>query len=225
MNKASRSNDNLGAGPTKSRRLKTSLLILKRFVAEHGFEQLRRGTRVEGFHLGHWVTVRRTEYRRGTLPKWLREQLESIPGWTWDPVEARYRRYLKMLRDFGAEYGLHDLTSKTVYRDEPIGVWATCRRVDRRRNKLPKWVKQELEAIPGWSWDPIQHRQLRNLKSLRQFLKLHGWDKFTTRTVVDGINLGAWVNGRRTDHHKGRLDPWLQQQLEEIPGWKWRVRS
>lgn len=211
--------------PTKSRRLRTSIRILKRYVEEHGFERLRRGTRYGGFHLGHWVTVRRSEYRRGTLPGWLREELESIPGWTWDPVDARYRSFLKLLREFAAEYGLDRLTSKTVYRGEPLGVWATCRRVDYRRNQLAAWITAELEAIPGWSWDPIEHRQHRNLKLLREFVAQHGWEKFTTRTIVDGVNLGGWVNGRRTDFHKERLDPALQEQLEAIPGWRWRVRS
>jgi hypothetical protein len=154
----------------------------------------------------------------------LREQLEAIPGWNWDPVEARYRCFLQLLRDFAAEHGLDRLTSKTEYGGEPIGVWATCRRVDYRRNQLAAWVKAELESIPGWAWDPIEQRQQRNLGLLREYVERHGWEKFTTRTIVEGVNLGGWVNGRRTDYHKGRLEPALQEQLESIPGWKWRVR-
>ena len=104
-------------------------------------------------------------------------------------------------------------------------MWATCRRVDYRRSQLAPWVQEALEAIPGWAWDPIVQRQQRNLKLLREFVDHHGWEEFTTRTIIDGVNLGGWVNGRRTDCHKGRLDPALQERLEAIPGWKWRVRS
>jgi hypothetical protein len=198
--------------------------ILRSFVAEHGMGQLRRGTRVGGFHLGHWVTVRRTDYRRGTLPKWLEEELESIPGWTWDPIGTRYHEYLDLLRGFAASHGLDRLTSKTVYRGKPLGIWATCRRVDYRKGKLPQWVEEELESIPGWAWDPVHCRQLRNIDLLRRFIETHGWETFTTRTVVDGINIGGWVNGRRTDYRKGVLPRWLKEQLEGIPGWQWRVR-
>jgi hypothetical protein len=129
------------------------------------------------------------------------------------------------LKDFADECGLDKLTSKTVYRGEPVGIWATCRRVDHRKRKLPAWVQKELESIPGWAWDPVHQRQCRNLELLREFVERNGWEQFTTRTVVEGINLGGWVNGRRTDYHKGRLHPWLREQLESIPGWKWRVRD
>jgi hypothetical protein len=213
-----------GNTPTKSRRLKTSVQILKRFVAEHGMERLRRGTRVGGFHLGHWVTVRRTDYRRGALPAWLVNELESIPGWTWDPIATRYREYLDYMREFAVNQGLERLTSKTVYRGKPLGIWATCRRVDYRKGSLPQWVTEELQSIPGWAWDPVHRRQQRNIKLLRTFIETHGWEKFTTRTIVDGINLGGWVNGRRTDFRRGVLPRWLQEQLESIPGWKWRIR-
>lgn len=210
--------------PTKSRRLRTSVQILRRFVAEHGMERLRRGTRVGGFHLGHWVTVRRTEYRRGELPTWLVKELEAIPGWTWDPIATRYREYLDYMKDFAGRNGLERLTSKTVYQGKPLGIWATCRRVDYRKGNLPQWVAEELESIPGWAWDPVRRRQERNLDLLRSFIETHGWDKFTTRTIVDRVNIGGWVNGRRTDYRKGVLPQWLQEQLEGIPGWRWRIR-
>jgi len=210
--------------PTKSRRLRTSVQILKRFVAEHGMSQLRRCTRVDGFHLGHWVTVRRTEYRRGTLPKWLKQELEGIPGWTWDPVATRYREYLDLIREFASAPGLGHLTSKTVYRGKPLGIWATCRRVDYRKGNLPHWVEEELESIPGWAWDPVHRRQLRNIELLRRYVETHGWKKFTTRTIVEGVNIGGWVNGRRTDYRRGLLPRWLRQQLESIPGWQWHIR-
>ena len=177
--------------PTKSRRLKTSVQILRRFVAEHGMERLRRGTRVSGFHLGHWVTVRRTDYRRGTLPEWLQQELEAIPGWTWDPVATRYHEYLDLMKDFAASERLDRLTSKTVYRGRSLGIWATCRRVDYRKGKLPRWVEEELESIPGWAWDPVHRRQQRNIDLLRKFVDTHGWEKFNTRTIIDGVNIGV----------------------------------
>ena len=87
-----------------------------------------------------------------------------------------------------------------------------------------EWVEEELESIPGWAWDPVHHRQQRNIDLLRKFVETHGWEKFTTRTIIDGVNVGGWVNGRRTDYRKGILSRWLQEQLESIPGWKWRLR-
>jgi len=208
-----------------SRRLTKSIVILKRFVEQHGMESLNRKTRVDGFHLGHWVTMRRNEHKHGMLPDWLRAELEALPGWSWDPVVDRYREYLDLLRQYAEHTSIDRLTTKTEIDGRRLGVWVTCRRVDHRKGTLPQWVRVELEAIPGWTWDPLTERQQRNLRLLKNLVAEKGWEQFTTRTHVDGINLGGWVNSRRMDYRAARLSDWLKQELESIPGWQWSAKE
>jgi hypothetical protein len=195
--------------------------VLRKYVAKHGWERITRRTLADGFHLGHWVSVRRTDYKRGILSDYLIRELESIPGWTWDPVETRYRKYLDLLRGFVERNGIDCFNARTVVAGVRLGAWATCRRVDYREGRLPGWLKQELERIPGWTWSIKDDFHTRALELTKQFVTEHGWQQFRSRTVRQGVAIGAWVTRRRSDYRNGRLPRWLQQELEAIPGWKW----
>jgi hypothetical protein len=199
--------------------------VLRRFVEEHGWEKITRRTLAGGFHLGHWVSVRRTDYKRGILSDHLVEQLEAIPGWTWDPVETRYRKYLGLLRQYVDEHGMENFNARTVYRNVRLGAWATCRRVDFREGRLAPWLKSELDNIPGWTWSVKDDFHRRALELTRRYVGTHGWSQFRSRTVYEGVAIGAWATRRRADYHNGRLPSWLRREMEKIPGWKWSLRT
>jgi hypothetical protein len=195
--------------------------VLRKYVAEHGWERVTRRTLADGFHLGHWVSVRRTDYKRGILSDYLIRELEAIPGWTWDPIETRYRKYLDLLRKFVEQNGIDRFNARTIVDGVRLGAWATCRRVDYREGKLPDWLKQELERIPGWTWSIKNDFHGRALELTKAFVTAHGWQQFRSRTVSEGVAIGAWVTRRRSDYRNGRLPHWLQRELEAIPGWEW----
>jgi hypothetical protein len=94
-----------------------------------------------------------------------------------------------------------------------------------RQGKLPEWLKEELESIPGWSWDPRQDERRRKLKVLRRYVDRYGWKRFNTQTKAYGVNLGSWVNCVRTEFTKGKLSNWLREELEAIPGWRWWAKG
>jgi hypothetical protein len=199
--------------------------VLKKFVEEHGCENVKRRTLSDGFHLGHWVSVRRTEYKRGILSDDLLSQLEAIPGWTWDPVETRYREYLRLLREYVEEHGMHCLNARTVCDRVRLGAWVTSRRVDYREGRLARWLKRELEQIPGWTWSVNDDFHHRALELTQRYVDTFGWPEFRSRTVYEGVAIGAWVTRRRSDYHNGRLPQWLREELEKIPGWKWSLKK
>ncbi len=51
---------------------------------------------VDGFRLGAWV--HRCRRRRGADPE-LDALLESLPGWTWTPIEERFRRRVRIVQE------------------------------------------------------------------------------------------------------------------------------
>jgi len=210
--------------PTRRGQPMRGLEVLRRFVAEHGWDNITRRTLADGFHLGHWISVRRTDYKRGLLPDRMVQELESIPGWTWDPVADRYRQYIRLLREFVAEKGLEAFNARTVYKGVRLGAWATCRRVDFREGRLPDWLKAEFKTIPGWAWSAKDdfHRQALDLT--KKFVAEHGWSRFRSRTTVNGIAIGAWITRRRADYRANRLPQWLTQELESIPGFEWNAK-
>ncbi|SHG86061.1 DEAD/DEAH box helicase [Streptoalloteichus hindustanus] len=60
------------------------LAALRAFAAEHGHSRPPRTyVNPDGLRLGMWVVNRRR--REQTCSPWQRQQLESLPGWTWAP--------------------------------------------------------------------------------------------------------------------------------------------
>ena len=221
-----------------SERQRRKLDLLKALIEAHGWGELRQDTLADGVRIGQWVQSKRQARRDGELPSWLAEELEAIPGWSWDgsvtasyrrskglpgTVEEAYRRNLDLLKQFVEQQGWDEFRSNTVHEGIRLGLWVTnCRA--RRETTLPAWVQQELESIPGWSWDPVTDRHHRNLRLLREFVERNGWRAFRQQTVVDGARLGQWVSCRREDYKKGEIPSWLKEELERIAGWSAELR-
>jgi len=100
-----------------------------------------------GVRIGKWVTAMRTRYRSGTLPAWLRDELESLPGWTWQPLQDRKLSLVRRLREYVEMGGL------SVEELIALGRWIRLRRTDFARGKLRRGLRPALEAVPGWSWE------------------------------------------------------------------------
>jgi len=181
-------------------RLRASLQLLKAFVARHPRAQIRSKTRFQGFHLGQWVNNRRVEYRRGELPRWLVRELESVPGWKWDPCLNDHPRKARLLRQYVRRHGWKGFSRNATVQGVRIGHWVYNRMRAFAAGRLPDEVRKELEQIPGWTWtfssNGVQEKEA--VKALRRFIGKHGWGKFCSVTVVDGIQIGRFVTRRRT---------------------------
>jgi hypothetical protein len=205
-------------------RLKNSLELLKSYIAERGWQDVRIETRVNGFHLGYWVSARRMQYHRGELPDWLRQELEAIPGWSWHPREDEQRRKLEVLRQYVQRHGWDRVSRYTVVDEVDLGSWTSCQKYAYAAGKLPAWLQAELEKISGWSsWATgvMSRKEQAAVAALRQFIAKFGWVAFDSGTRVNGTQIGRFVGRWRADRRRGRLDPRLAEQLEAIPGWSW----
>lgn len=199
--------------------------LLKDFVKKHGLEKLTRRTTVPpGVDIGIWVENRRKDYRHGTIQDWLVEELESIPGWSWDPTGDRQRRNLDLLRVFIRRHGWSKLLVQTKVEGVALGSWVTTRRQSYQRRQLPSWVARALEAIPGWSWAPLDDRQRRNLGLLREFVEKKGWESLHKDRHWRGVHLENWVEVCRRRRRQGTMPAWLRKALEKVPDWRWSGR-
>jgi hypothetical protein len=206
--------------PVKDR-LKASMGIVKRFVGANGIKAVRQQTVVDGFHIRHWLNMRRMDYHRGKLPDWLVKELESLPGWSWHPVEDNRKKNLALLKEYLQHYSWDDLTSKTIVEGVFLGAWVLSCRKSRAKGTIPSWLVEELEALPGWSWVTEDSKQVK-LELLLEYLSENGWDKFHTRMIYKNKRIGTFVQSCRTRYHQGKMDLDEAKTLEAIPGWKWK---
>lgn len=179
-----------------------------------------------GVKLFSWVRGRRIDYWDGEIRDFLVPELEAIPGWSWDPNRDRHRRNLDNLRSFVREYGWRALSVDTEVEGVKLSGWCATRRMEYRRGTLPEWMIPALEAVPGWSWEPLIDLYAERLEQIRRHVARHGWGDFTIHTRDDdGVNIGKWANHIRDFYRKDRLPDWLCVELESIPGWKWEPRE
>ena len=211
--------------PIRDRHVRT-IDNLRAFVRKEGWRALTVETEVDGVRLSQWCATRRQEYKRGTLTDWLIPALEAIPGWSWDPLIDLYGERLEQITRHVARHGWEDFTIHT--RDDDgvnIGKWANHIRDLYRKDRLPDWLCVELEAIPGWMWEPREERQQVKVEALRKFITAHGWEAMRREVVVDGIAVGDWFYAIRGRHKDGVLPARLVRELESIPGWTWKSRE
>ena len=198
------------------------LSLLREFVAKHGWKELRKDTRYKGAALFNWVHQRRTEYKTGEIRDFIVPLAEAIPGWSWDPVRDRHRRNVDNLRQFVRTHGWDALTWETKVDGIALAQWCATRRQEYRRGVLPPWLGEALEAIPGWSWEPIEEHYEDRLRQLREHVELRGWEGFALHTIDRyGNRLGRWASHVRVLHRSGRLPAWVVKELEAFEGWIW----
>lgn len=127
---------------------------LVQYVQEHGDALPPQGYRAAGgLALGHWVTDQRR--RRAKLTVDRRSRLESLPGWAWNPAEARWAENLTKLTDFAAHHG-HSYPPRDQSSPELVKLnqWVITLRRPGRRERLTVEQREQLESLPGWSWEP-----------------------------------------------------------------------
>ncbi|MFZ2238385.1 MAG: helicase associated domain-containing protein [Gordonia amarae] len=181
------------------------------------------------FALGAWVADQRITYRDGKLPAEQVAELSALTWWSWmpDACFGRLAHGLSELRRHVAEHGTAAVPSshKRPVTGYALGNWVRARRRDYRRGTLSPQLAAELEALPGWSWNPHADAAHSALDELRAYAEANGTAEVTAGYVSpSGRRLGKWVRDRRRDYQDGALSPQLAVELEALPGWTWGPR-
>ena len=175
----------------------------------------------DGYGLGAWVAMQRRKKDR--LSPERRRRLEALPGWAWDPFDARWEEGFARLQEYVNVKG--DALVPASYQSPDgrrLGVWVGTQRKD--RDALSPQRRKRLEALPGWAWDASEAAWEEGFEQLQEYVKA----KHSARVPVsyktpDGDALGKWVNMRRT--RRKLLSPERRTRLEKLDGWVWDVNE
>ena len=176
--------------------------LVKQYVAEHRDAHIQaRYITAEGYPLGAWVNTQRNAYR--LKESWLTAeriaQLEAVSDtWTWDLHDSKFQVGFDHLLDY-ANHHNGDFSPPLKYVAEDghkLGVWVNT--VRSRKGRLGADRIQQLEALPGWVWNPRDVRFKVGLNHLRDYVKKNGdaWVAHEYETE-DGYKLGDWVITQR----------------------------
>lgn len=200
---------------------------LQTYVEENGTARVHPNHRdpTDGFRLGGWVRRQRYEHLTNRLGPERTTLIGSLPGWIWSRSAANFEEGLKALDSFIAREGHARVPTAHVEEGFRLGQWVHNRQAYYLVGRVPAWQIEELEARPEWVWDLMAARLEAWLELLRQYVEREGDALVPGKHKEAGHKLGQWVNGRRTDYQRGKLDKGLARQLEALPGWSWTPRK
>ncbi len=208
------------------------MAAMRVFVAREGHARVP-GDHVEGdLRLGSLLHERRGDRKRarrgdrmrGRLDPAMVAELEALPGWSWDPLADDWTAAVVALRAFVAREGHARVPYGWVEGDLRLGQWVATRRAEHRVGRLEPARAAEVQAFPGWTWDPLSDDWVTALGALRAFILRKGDARVPYGWVEEDLRLGRWVIKRRAEHRVGRLDPDRAAELEALTGWVWEVR-
>lgn len=193
---------------------------LERFVDREGHAKVPFLWREESYRLGQWLNTQRQNAKKGRLDKGRRERLEALPGWTWDIKEAAWEEGFGNLESFVEREGHARVPGDWQEDGYRLGPWVVKQRS--RRTGLDPDRRARLEALPGWTWDPIEARWREGFTILQRFVEREGHARVPAKWREDDYGLGGWVVRQRVLWREGRLDPERRERLEAVPGWEWQ---
>jgi superfamily II DNA or RNA helicase len=205
---------------------------------EEAFEQLQSYTKNngnarvpqryfthDGFSLGRWASGQRQNKSKNGLSQARIEQLEAIPGWSWDTLDEQWEEVFEHLDLYVQNHGdpkvpRNYITSEGI----KLVAWVHTQRYNKAKNLLSQDRIKRLEALPGWSWDPLTEQWEKGFKQLQSYVKHHGHSRVPNNyTAHDGFKLGAWTGNQRRNKSQKILNQDRITQLEALPKWSWDI--
>lgn len=166
------------------------------------------------------------DFKKGALSAERIHDLQSLPGWRWSvaPGPHDFAAIVRLLKAFAARHGHAQVPETHRVGRVALGLWVVARRCNHRRGRLPHVRRRALEAVPGWTWDPIRERFERAIGLLRAFARREGHARVPRGHVERGFALGDWVASRRMENRRKKLSSEQIRALESVPGWSWDPR-
>ncbi|AQT81508.1 helicase [Mycolicibacterium litorale] len=106
----------------------------------------------DAYKLGSWVVVQRTAYDKATLSEERQRRLESLPGWSWDPLADAWEERYSQLLEYVKEYGTSRVPQTHTVSGFRLGAWVQKQRSSYAKGVLSQPRQRRLEELPGWRW-------------------------------------------------------------------------
>ena len=201
--------------------------LMDRYVEQNGDARVPQEYRTaDGFPLGTWVGKQRRLFIVGTLIEDRLQRLDLLPGWSWNTLSDDWSDCYERTADYARQHGTSRVPRHFMADGIALGMWVTTQRFNHRKGLLNQERERQLEALPGWSWDPHTDAWERGFQRAVIYARANG-DSRVPKEFIDaeGFPLGTWVAKQRKLFAAGQLDADRRQRLEELDGWAWETRS
>jgi superfamily II DNA or RNA helicase len=191
------------------------------YVEHHGHARVPHFYTVDGYKLGQWVVVQRSNHAEGILEADRERRLLDLPGWTWDTRADRWEDGFSQLLDYVAHHGDTRVPQSYIVDGFRLGGWVQNQRATYTEGTLEADRERRLLDLPGWAWDTRADRWEDGFSRLLDYVARLGDTCVPRSHTVNGYRLGAWVGKQRDLHAKGALNADRQHRLQDVTGWTW----
>jgi len=190
---------------------------LKAYTEENGDASPQQRFRIDGFALGIWVNNQRQN--KDSHPKERIALLESLKGWSWDPIADQWNDGFERLRVYTKENDHARPPVGFKSNDKfALGTWVARQR--QNQDTLTPERIALLESLKGWSWDPIADQWNDGFERLRVYAKENDHARPSVGFKSnDKFALGTWVARQR--QIKDTLSSERIALLESLKSWSW----
>lgn len=180
---------------------------------------------VDGFNLGAWIRKQREMKSKGALSQERIGRLESVPGWTWTRLNARWLEAFVRLNAHINAYGHANIPYKHITADGfSLGKWVSAQRLAKARNSLSRARIAHLNADIRWYWDVSDRHWKKYFMRLSAYAnELCDSDMSENFITADRLSLGLWCRGQRDAKLAGRLGQEYIDRLNSLSWWYWDV--
>lgn len=180
-----------------------------------------------GFPLGEWVSSQKVAYRMGKLSQVQVKILESLPGWSWNVFESKWKIWINLLHEYVQKYGTADVPKYYTVDGRHLGEWVKRIRSEKRIGKLNDDRIVELEKIDGWIWNEPRpfYEWDKNIAYLIEYQQEFGDTLVPCGYNINGFNFGSWVRWVRINYKNNKTSKELVYRMEQIPNWSWYGRK
>ena len=220
--------ERLEALPGWSWDVKTDLWLdgyrrLKSYTERHGELPTQSYAETDGYKLGSWVTTQRDSHTNGRLDDEQIQLIAALPGWTWNTRDTKWECGYQRLTDYTRRNPNAALPAQACIDPDgyKLGSWVIVQRTNRDKGTLSDERQERLEALPGWSWEPLAEAWEQHYQELLDYVAKQGTSRVPQSHTIKGFRLGGWVQKQRSGYRKGRLNENQQHRLESLPDWRW----
>ena len=133
--------------------------------------------------------------------------------------DAEWAERYSALKSFRAKHNRWT-TQGASGQEGVLARWVSTQRAEWKSEAIsPERIKR-LEALPGWSWDPLADTWNQNFEAVHAFRAKHNRWPLNWASGEEGV-LAIWIFRQRTAWKKDKLSSERISCLEALPSWSW----